>query len=104
MKILSKLVLIVGMLFFMNPEIHLKKMRNRIWAVHLHDNDGKMDLHYRIDTNKSVWKDIFKELMLNPHVETISLETSGIYKNCSVKDIYSELVKDYKTVQVLLRN
>lgn len=77
---------------------HLKYLRDKIYVVHIHDNDGIKDLHSRIRPNSLEWQNIFSEIEINKNIISYSLETSGIYKICKVDDIYNELVMDYESV------
>ena len=80
------------------PLLHLKKMRELIYAVHIHDNDGIRDLHYRLDEKEYYWQLMINEMVTNKNIVSISLETSGIYKKCDTEKIYSELVLDFESV------
>lgn len=86
-----------------DPIQHLNTLKDEIYAVHLHDNDRRLDLHDRIDVNNPLWRSMMNELRHNQNIDTISLETSGIYKYCLENDIRTELRKDFETVQVLIR-
>lgn len=80
------------------PLQHLKKMRNLVYAVHIHDNDGIRDLHNRLDKNSHYWQIMINEMLTNENLVSISLETSGIYKMCDIEKILSELVLDFEIV------
>ncbi len=86
-----------------NPVLHLSVLKNEIYAVHLHDNDRKSDLHDHIDVKNPFWKSLMDELQHNPNIDTILLETSGVYKKCLENDIKTELRKDFETVKALIR-
>lgn len=85
-----------------DPSEHLKLLKEKICAVHLHDNNMVHDLHEKIDISKNVWKKIIKELIINEQIDTISLETSGIYKNCEIEKIQTNLHNDYNSIKNLM--
>lgn len=85
-----------------DPSKHLKLLKEKIYTVHLHDNDMIHDLHGRIDINKHIWKKVIKELLLNQKIDTISLETSGIYKSCKIEKIQQNLKYDYNSIKNLI--
>lgn len=85
-----------------SPIIHMRQMRKDIFAVHIHDNDGKRDLHNGIKANDDFWKLIIEEAKKNKNVISLSLETSGIYKNCDIGSIPKELKMDYMSINNLM--
>lgn len=84
------------------PVKHLINMREHIFAVHLHDNDGKKDLHERINPINTYWKPVIREIENNDNIQTISLETSSVYKKCNIEDIRDELKKDINSIIELI--
>lgn len=78
--------------------LYLKNMRDLIYAVHIHDNDGTKDLHNRIDRKSHHWQLIINEILMNENIVSISLETSGIYKKCDTSEISNELILDFETI------
>lgn len=81
-----------------SPLQHLINLRDYVYAVHIHENDGTSDMHNRISMNCQEWKRIIGEMISNENIVSISLETSGIYKICDVKKIQSELILDYESI------
>lgn len=81
-----------------SPLQHLKELRDYVYAVHIHENDGINDMHNRISTNCLEWQIIINEMIRNENIVSISLETSGIYKICDVNKIQSELILDYESI------
>lgn len=60
-------------LFKRNPIDYIRKFKDKLIHVHLHDNDGKSDLHLPIGTGIIKWKDIIDELKAF-YKETVTLE------------------------------
>lgn len=79
---------------------HIEEMTDVIKVLHIHDNDGKKDLHSRLRFTSRDWNNIVNALNKLDDV-VFSLETSGIYKKCSCDDIAIELEKDFKSIAEL---
>lgn len=75
---------------------HAENMSDLIHVVHVHDNDGIKDKHNRISSINDTWMRIFKSLLRNNNIKTISLETSGVYKMCTKENIKIEIKNDYQ--------
>ena len=81
-----------------DPLQHLVALRDYIYAVHIHDNDGISDLHNRIKLNSNEWQMIINEMNTNENIISLSLETSGIYKKCDEDKIQNELILDFESI------
>lgn len=86
-----------------NPLHHLVALRNHIYAVHIHDNDGVSDLHDRIKLDIDEWQMIINEMNSNENIISLSLETSGIYKKCDENLIQNELILDFESISSYLK-
>ena len=81
---------------------HATQMSNLIRVVHIHDNDGRNDIHWHVNPQKKIWLEIIRSLLANENLKTLSLETSGVYKNCCAEDIPAKLVEDFSLITKLL--
>lgn len=86
-----------------SPLQHLKALRDYVYAVHIHENNGIKDMHKRISANCQEWKMIINEMIRNKNIISISLETSGVYKICDIKKIQSELILDYESINSYIK-
>lgn len=85
---------------FMNDELEFSKFKDRIFAVHLHDNDQSRDLHSIPFDGTLNWNEVIKNLKEANYTGPITLES--IYRNQYLKININEFYKKcYKAAQEL---
>jgi sugar phosphate isomerase/epimerase len=77
------------------PELGIRKLADRIFGVHLSDNDGVTDWHWAPGSGKMNWPPIFEALRDIGYTGELSLDVSGI-------DIERELVEGRAYVEAAL--
>jgi sugar phosphate isomerase/epimerase len=60
-------------LFGRNPRKYIRKLKQKLIHVHLHDNDGQRDLHLPLDSGSLDWKGVLDELS-EFYTDTVTLE------------------------------
>lgn len=83
-----------------NDELDLSKFKNRIFAVHLHDNDQSDDLHLLPFDGTINWEKIMKDLKNNNYNGPITLELCYRYQYLEM-DIVSFYKKGYEVAKKL---
>ena len=75
-----------------NDELDFEKFKNRIFAVHLHDNDGLDDLHLLPFDGTIDWEHTIKRLKESNYEGSITLEIHyhRDYVNMSVEEFYKK--------------
>jgi sugar phosphate isomerase/epimerase len=77
------------------PALSIRKLANRIFSVHLSDNDGVTEWHWAPGQGKIDWLPIFKALEIVKYNGILSLDVSGI-------DVEREIIEGKKFVEGLL--
>jgi sugar phosphate isomerase/epimerase len=77
------------------PELGIRKLGDRVFGVHLSDNDGVTDWHWAPGSGKMNWPPIFEALRDIGYTGELSLDVSGI-------DIERELVEGRAYVEGIL--
>ena len=83
-----------------NDELDLSKFKNRIFAVHLHDNDQSDDLHLLPFDGTINWEKLMKDLKDNNYNGPITLELCYRYQYLDM-DIVSFYKKGYEVAKKL---
>lgn len=83
-----------------NDELDLFKFKNRIFAVHLHDNDQSDDLHLLPFDGTINWEKLMKDLKDNNYSGPITLELCYRYQYLDM-DIVSFYKKGYEVAKKL---
>lgn len=83
-----------------NDELDLSKFKNRIFAVHLHDNDQSDDLHLLPFDGTINWEKLMKNLKNNNYSGPITLELCYRYQYLDM-DIVSFYKKGYEIAKKL---
>ena len=83
-----------------NDELDLSKFKNRIFAVHLHDNDQSDDLHLLPFDGTINWEKLMKDLRNNNYNGPITLELCYRYQYLDM-DIVSFYKKGYEVAKKL---
>ena len=73
---------------------NLEKLKNRLIATHLHDNDGKTDQHKLLFSGTVAWDKLAKILVKSSYKECTSLEVN--MRNSDISDESIFLSKAYK--------
>lgn len=78
-----------------NDELDFSIFKDRIFAVHLHDNDGTKDQHYLPFDGTINWNDIASKLNANNYNGPITLELcySDKYFDLSIEEYYKKAYK-----------
>jgi sugar phosphate isomerase/epimerase len=79
------------------PELGIRKLADKVFGVHLSDNDGVTDWHWAPRSGKMNWPPIFEALQDIGYTGELSLDVSGI-------DIERELVEGRAYVEGTLRS
>ncbi len=73
-------------------ELDFSKFKNRIFAIHLHDNDQSADLHLIPFDGTLNWEKLVKDLKENNYNGPITMEVvySDNYSNMEIEDFYKK--------------
>lgn len=90
---------------FFNDELDFSKFKNRVFAVHLHDNDKSDDLHLIPFEGTLNWNNVIKNLKKCNYEGPITLELCYRYKylEMSIEDFYKEGFEAGKKLEKMLR-
>lgn len=92
--------------YHFNDKFSWKKFKNKIFAVHLHNNDQTDDLHLLPFDNKGTidWKKLIKNLKEANYTGPITLESCYRYHylDLSLEDFYKESQKQAKKLREML--
>lgn len=81
----------------------LSKFKDRVFAVHLHDNDGMEDQHLLPFDGTLDWKKVISDLKSVNYSGPITMESCyrNDYLNLSVKEFYKKSYEVAKKIQVM---
>ena len=84
-------------------ELDFSKFKNRIFAVHLHDNDQSDDLHLIPFDGTLDWKNVVKKLKINNYSGPITLELfyRDEYLNMGIENFYKKGYEVGKKLQIM---
>ncbi len=91
----------------------LEKLKNRLIAIHLHDNDGKADQHKFIFSGILDWEKLAKILAKSSYKKCVNMEIDKINSNISDEAVFlsmshstglkfSKLIKNYQPNPILV--
>lgn len=78
-----------------NDELNFEFFKDRIFAVHFHDNDGTSDQHLFPFDGTINWDNVVNNLKMNGYDGPITLEIHyrGIYEKMTLEEFYQESYK-----------
>ena len=87
-------------------ELDLKRFKNKIFAVHLHDNKGELDEHLLPFDGTINWNKVIKDLKDNNYDGPITLELCyrNEYLNMSMEDFYKKGYEIAKKLEKMRRD
>lgn len=68
------------------PSISIKKLGDKIFTVHLSDNDGFTERHWAPGQGQIDWLQVIKALKFFAHIKTLNIDVSGIGIEQEIKD------------------
>ena len=91
--------------FHFNDEFNYELYKNRIFAVHLHDNDKTDDLHLLPCDGTIDWNNVLTKLKVNNYNGPITLEICYRYDylNQSVEDFYKDAYERGRKLENIFR-
>ena len=89
-----------------NDELDFSKFKNKIFSVHLHDNDKSCDQHLMPFDGTLDWKEIIKKLKESNYNGPITMELCyrNEYLNISVEEFYKKGYEIGKKLEMMRRD